>query len=53
MRECAEIMLREVAKHFEGPTSLEKVSFVLFDKEALETFQRAFDEMKGGGAAAP
>jgi O-acetyl-ADP-ribose deacetylase len=53
MRECAEIMLREVAKHFEGPTSLEKVSFVLFDKEALDTFQRVFDEMKGGGAAAP
>ena len=52
MRECAEIMLREVAKHFEGPTSLEKVSFVLFDKDALDTFQRAFDEMRGGGAAA-
>jgi O-acetyl-ADP-ribose deacetylase (regulator of RNase III) len=53
MRECAEIMLREVAKHFEGPTSLEKVSFVLFDEDALHTFQRAFDEMKDGGASAP
>ncbi len=53
MRECAEIMLREVAKHFEGPTSLEKVSFVLFDKDALDTFQHAFDELKSGGAAAP
>src|SRR5580704_1820949 len=52
LRECAEIMLREVAKHFEGPTSLEKVSFVLFDKDALDTFQRSFDEMKSGGAAA-
>jgi O-acetyl-ADP-ribose deacetylase (regulator of RNase III) len=51
MRECAEIMLREVAKHFEGPTSLEKVSFVLFDKNALRAFQRALDEMKDGAAA--
>jgi len=51
MRECAEIMLREVAKHFEGPTSLEKVSFVLFDKDALHAFQRALDEMKDGAAA--
>jgi hypothetical protein len=45
-------MLREVAKHFEGPTSLEIVSFVLFDKDALDTFQRAFTEMKDGGTAA-
>jgi O-acetyl-ADP-ribose deacetylase len=51
MRECAEIMLREVAKHFEGPTTLEKVSFVLFDKDALHTFQRALDEIKDGAAA--
>jgi len=53
MRECAEIMLREVMKHFEAPTSLEKVSFVLFDKEALQTFQRVLEEMKDGGAGAP
>ena len=52
VRECAEIMLREVAKHFEGPTSLEKVSLVLFDKEALSAFQSVWDEMKDKGAAA-
>jgi O-acetyl-ADP-ribose deacetylase (regulator of RNase III) len=51
MRECAEIMLREVVKHFEGPTSLEKVSFVLFDKDALGTFQSALNEMKDGAVA--
>jgi hypothetical protein len=28
------------------------VSFVLFDKDARDTFQRSFDEMKSGGAAA-
>jgi O-acetyl-ADP-ribose deacetylase (regulator of RNase III) len=42
LRECAEIMLREAAKHFEGPTSLEKIYFVLFDKEALQEFQEVF-----------
>jgi O-acetyl-ADP-ribose deacetylase len=45
LRECAEIMLRETAKHFEGPTSLEKISFVLFDAEALAAFQSVFAKM--------
>jgi O-acetyl-ADP-ribose deacetylase (regulator of RNase III) len=45
LRECAEIMLRETAKHFEGPTSLEKVSFVLFDEEALAVFEEVFAEL--------
>ncbi|MGH9746876.1 MAG: macro domain-containing protein [Candidatus Acidiferrales bacterium] len=53
LRECAEIMLREVAKHFEGPTSLEKVSFVLFDKEALGVFQSVWNGVREKGAAAP
>lgn len=53
MRECAEIMLREAAKHLEGPTSLEKVYFVLFDTDALAVFEGAFKEMKGKGAGAP
>ena len=46
MRECAEIMLREAAKHFEGPTSIERVIFVLFDGEALGAFEKAFAEME-------
>jgi O-acetyl-ADP-ribose deacetylase len=53
MRECAEIMLRETAKHLEGPTSLEKIYFVLFDADALAAFEGAFKEMKGKGAGAP
>lgn len=53
MRECAEIMLREVAKHYEGPTPLEKVYFVLFDKEGLATFEKVWAPMKAKGAAAP
>jgi O-acetyl-ADP-ribose deacetylase (regulator of RNase III) len=43
--ECAEIMLREAARHFEGPTSVEKIYFVLFDSEALSEFQRALATM--------
>ncbi len=46
MRECAEIMLREAAKHFEGPTSIERIVFVLFDGEALGAFEKAFAEME-------
>ena len=41
VRECADIMLRETAKHFEQPTSIEKVYFVLFDQAALATFVAA------------
>ena len=46
MRECAEIMLRETAKHFEGSTSIEKVYFVLFDQEALATFNSVRAEIQ-------
>jgi O-acetyl-ADP-ribose deacetylase len=46
MRECAEIMLREAAKHFEGPTSLEKIYFVLFDQEALAAFNSVRSELE-------
>ena len=50
LRECAEIMLREAAKHFEGPTSLEKVHFVLFDQEALSAFEQVFSELQSESA---
>ena len=46
MRECAEIMLREVEKHFEGKTSLTKVYFVLYDNQALATFEKEFSKMQ-------
>lgn len=47
LRGCAEIMLREVVEHFKQPTSLEKVSFVLFDDAALAAFRVVWDGMKG------
>ena len=49
MKECAEIILREVVEHLKQPTSLEKVFFVLFDQAALETFQQVWGEMKARG----
>src|SRR5271167_2022116 len=44
--ECAEIMLREAAKHLQGPTSLQKIYFVLFDPEALAAFQSVRSELE-------
>jgi O-acetyl-ADP-ribose deacetylase (regulator of RNase III) len=46
INQCAEIMLQETAKHFEQPTSIEKVQFVLFDQDALAAFERAFAEVQ-------
>jgi O-acetyl-ADP-ribose deacetylase (regulator of RNase III) len=50
LRECAEIMLREAVKHFEGPTSLEKIHFVLFDQGALAAFEQTFRELQSRSA---
>jgi O-acetyl-ADP-ribose deacetylase (regulator of RNase III) len=46
VRECAEIMLREVENHFAGPTYIEKVYFVLFDADALGVFKKVFAEIR-------
>jgi len=47
LSECAEIMLREVVQHLKGPTTLEKIYFVLFDAKALATFEKVMSDMKG------
>jgi O-acetyl-ADP-ribose deacetylase (regulator of RNase III) len=49
LTECAEIMLREVAGHLKGPTSLEKVYFVLFDSRALAAFEKVWAQMLASG----
>lgn len=51
LRECAEVMLRETAKHLEQPTTVEKAYFVLFDQEALNTFQEVFQDLLAGKLA--
>jgi O-acetyl-ADP-ribose deacetylase (regulator of RNase III) len=48
--ECAQIMLREVVDHLKGPTSLEKIHFVLFDAPALAAFEKVWAEMAARGA---
>jgi O-acetyl-ADP-ribose deacetylase len=45
-RQCAEIMLRVVAEHLKGSTSLERVVFVLFDEPARKVFEQAWAGMK-------
>ena len=43
---CAQVMLEEVRAHLSGPTTLERVEFVLFDRCSLEVFEQTLAEMK-------
>src|ERR1019366_4312662 len=43
---CAQVMLEEVRAHLGGSTTLERIDFVLFDRPALEVFERVLAEMK-------
>ncbi len=43
---CAQVMLEEVREHLSGKSTLERVEFVLFDRQSLEIFERALAEMK-------
>ncbi len=45
MRDGARIMFAEVVQHFQQPTSLEKVHFVLFDAASLEVFEQVWKEV--------
>src|SRR5271165_977527 len=49
LSECAQIMLQEVAGHLKGPTSLERVHFVLFDGRSLAAFEKVWTEMAARG----
>ena len=52
MRECAEIMLREAARHLDGGSKIERIDFVLYDDAALHEFERVFKTMQRDSAAA-
>jgi O-acetyl-ADP-ribose deacetylase (regulator of RNase III) len=43
---CAQVMLEEVRAYLSGPTTLERVEFVLFDRRLLEVFERTLAEMQ-------
>src|ERR1700691_1579098 len=49
LSECAAIMLHEVAEHLKGPTTLDRVSFVLFDDKALAPFDKVLPEKQERG----
>jgi O-acetyl-ADP-ribose deacetylase (regulator of RNase III) len=49
LSECAAIMLGETVRHLKGPTTLEKIYFVLFDAKALGAFEKVMAEMKERG----
>lgn len=46
LRQCAEVMIGEAIEHLRQAGSLEAVYFVLYDRPALEAFQRAWEGMK-------
>jgi len=46
LKECAEIMLREAARHLKGETSLEKIYFVLFDEHVRSIFEQAWKRIQ-------
>jgi O-acetyl-ADP-ribose deacetylase (regulator of RNase III) len=46
LKECAEIMLREAARHLKGETSLETIYFVLFDEVAEGIFTRMWKQIQ-------
>jgi len=48
LKECAQIMLRAAADHLQGPTSLETITFVLFDEAARGVFESAWKELQAG-----
>jgi O-acetyl-ADP-ribose deacetylase (regulator of RNase III) len=43
---CAQVMLEQVRAHLCGPTTLERIDFVLFDRHSLEVFERTLAEMQ-------
>jgi O-acetyl-ADP-ribose deacetylase (regulator of RNase III) len=46
LKECAEIMLREAARHLKGETSLETIYFVLFDEVTEGIFTRMWKQIQ-------
>jgi O-acetyl-ADP-ribose deacetylase (regulator of RNase III) len=45
-------MLQEAVTHLKGPTTIEKIYFVLYDAKALAVFERVMSEMKERGELA-
>ncbi len=52
LKDCAEIMLREAARHLKEETSLETIYFVLFDEAARRVFEQAWKQIQAEPAGA-
>lgn len=46
VKDCAEIMLREVVQHLQSGSTLDKIYFVLFDEEARCVFQDTWEHIQ-------
>jgi O-acetyl-ADP-ribose deacetylase len=46
MKDCAEIMLEEAAKHLRNGSPLETIYFVLFDEQAAGIFERTWKRLQ-------
>jgi O-acetyl-ADP-ribose deacetylase (regulator of RNase III) len=51
VEECARIMLKEVLEHINVRSSLESITFVLFDEPSLKAFEDAYKELSAPAAA--
>ncbi len=47
MEQCAEVMLTEVLEHLKMRSSLEKITFVLYDEPALKVFEETYRKLAG------
>jgi O-acetyl-ADP-ribose deacetylase (regulator of RNase III) len=51
LEECARIMLKAVLEHIKSRSSLETITFVLFDEPALKAFEDTYKELTAPAAA--
>jgi O-acetyl-ADP-ribose deacetylase (regulator of RNase III) len=51
VEECARIMLKEALEHIKSCSSLETITFVLFDEPALKVFENTYKELTAPAAA--
>ena len=51
VEKCARIMLKTILEHIKVRSSLESITFVLFDESALKAFEEAYKELTAQPAA--
>jgi O-acetyl-ADP-ribose deacetylase len=51
--EAAAIAVTTAVEHLSGPTSVDRIDFVLFSGDALDVFDRAVGQVRAAGLARP